>query len=717
MDSLRGQTDIEGDDIDDFGAIEAPPMFGSQERRMHVRAYNYWVSLLGNRSLPSIEDLNPDDTQDFSANSVLLDFSMGLENPAILYLGSALREECGIDGTIERVDEVPPRSLLTRLTDHYLQIIANAAPVGFEAEFINQRDVTIRYRGILMPFSSDDETIDFIYGVINWKEAVSDSVLEQLGAEVEAALAAPAPVHSSAPIWADGPSATYDFADPDDVPNAREQEYLDDLVDMTGPEPLESAEHAFDSADSADGVENDADDGDYGFDEVAASGIGEEDPVAAALADLEEMTAASDAEIAAATDVSAEVADSLDLAGFAAPAAEAESSGLDEADPLDMLGSLDDLLAMPDDAPAVAASAAAEEERALDELDLAAFMMPEDAAPPVAVEASAHQGSDDGLDFDLDDLLGDLTVHAPSAQEDAPSAPQDDSLEELPDVDDILAGMEFDPPAAPVSNSSNIQQDKEAEKPVSVEIALDDLLGDIDFDTPQEAAAVAAPSEPEPVFSSLSAEMISVGGDLADVLAEARNSAAEVRECDARSRAALYRAIGHAHDFALSAQGAPADYAEMLEDAGITVQERSPMTAVIKLVFGAEYDKTRIAEYALALDHANATGLARGELAELLANHKGGLKGLVRDMRSARNGGPSTNAKPTQRLDRAVRKLLKSKVADEVALPFGDLGLAVVIARREADGSIALVAGVSLEDKAAQKVMIAASKGLRAKSR
>ena len=64
---------------------------------------------------------------------------------------------------------MPSRSLLSRLTDHYLQIIANRAPIGFEAEFVNQRGEPICYRGILMPFSSDGDTIDFIYGVINWK--------------------------------------------------------------------------------------------------------------------------------------------------------------------------------------------------------------------------------------------------------------------------------------------------------------------------------------------------------------------------------------------------------------------------------------------------------------------------------------------------------------------------------------------------------------------
>ena len=172
MDTLRGH-DVANDQDDfdyaDDAAIDAPLTVVSDERRMQVRAYNYWASLLGDRTLPSIEDLSPDQLEDFGPHSVLLDFSTGLDNPAIVYLGSALRQECEIDGSISYINDVPARSLLSRLTDHYLQIIANAAPIGFEAEFVNQRDAEILYRGILMPFSSDDETIDFVFGVINWK--------------------------------------------------------------------------------------------------------------------------------------------------------------------------------------------------------------------------------------------------------------------------------------------------------------------------------------------------------------------------------------------------------------------------------------------------------------------------------------------------------------------------------------------------------------------
>src|SRR5690349_23692839 len=142
---------------------------GTDERRMHVRAYNYWVSLLGGRDYPSIEDLEPGNVEDFAPHSVLLDFTCGGENPAMPYLGGAIRDECGLDDDMRNIADVPSRSLLSRLTDHYMQIIANRAPIGFEAEFDNPAGETICYRGILMPFSSDGDAIDFIYGVINWK--------------------------------------------------------------------------------------------------------------------------------------------------------------------------------------------------------------------------------------------------------------------------------------------------------------------------------------------------------------------------------------------------------------------------------------------------------------------------------------------------------------------------------------------------------------------
>ncbi len=206
MRSIEPEADYEGS----AAVADRAPSIGTDERRMHVRAYNFWVSLLGARTYPSIEDLDPRSAGDFGPHSVLLDFTAGGEDPAITFLGSALRRECGLDFEPATIADVPSRSLLSRLTDHYLQIIANRAPIGFEAEFVSQRGLNTMYRGILMPFSSDDDMIDFVYGVINWKEVaeLAPEAPTRLGSALAPIDAAP-----DAAVWADGPSGGLDTLD------------------------------------------------------------------------------------------------------------------------------------------------------------------------------------------------------------------------------------------------------------------------------------------------------------------------------------------------------------------------------------------------------------------------------------------------------------------------------------------------------------------------
>ena len=208
MDMSRGSNEPlgmpSGAEPDD-AVIDRPPDIGTDERRMHARAYNHWVSLLDGRACPSIENLDPGSIADFGAHSVLLDFSKGGDDPAIRFLGHALREETGLDRSITHVAQVPGRSLLSRLTDQYPQILTSRSPIRFEAEFRSTRGNNTLYRGILMPFSSDEDTIDFVYGVINWKELVDAELQIRLNAEVEAS-------RRAAPVWANPPRTAFGIA-------------------------------------------------------------------------------------------------------------------------------------------------------------------------------------------------------------------------------------------------------------------------------------------------------------------------------------------------------------------------------------------------------------------------------------------------------------------------------------------------------------------------
>jgi hypothetical protein len=422
---------------------------GTDERRMHVRAYNHWVSLLDGREFPTIDDLDSSEVEDFAAHSVLLDFTCGRDDPAIPYVGPAIRDECGLNDDMRNISDVPSRSLLSRLTDHYMQIIANRSPVGFEAEFENPAGKPICYRGILMPFSSNGEDIDFIYGVINWKHVDEASEAEATPAEAEEPL-----------------DLTVPFVQPDDQDEALEP-----------------------------------------------------------------------------------------TSQFAEPDAPAE-------------------------------------------------------------------------------------IDQPGTPADAPAADLDEQATALPRVPFSweIEGSEADDDTAP-------------------EIALDPDAG------------------------------------LADRLWAARETAETVKAGEGRTRAALYRALSLAYDFAVAADQSPEEYAELLEESGVKAQARAPMTPIVKLVFGIDYDKARLTEFAAALSFARRQAIDLGGFQKFIEQQPGGLKALVAAERAARR----PDAKPDTRTEAARAQLRSAQPISLAELPASD-EFALVLTRRGSDGRYEPVAVV--EDEA-----------------
>ena len=578
MDSLRGRYsdrddygDRDYDSGEDDAGHEPPPApVGQDERRMQVRAYNHWASLLGQRSFPSIEDLEPANLPDFSPHSVLLDFTGGIEDPGIPFLGEKLARECmAEDGRIERLSDVPSRSLLSRITDHYMQILANQAPIGFEAEFVNVNGATILYRGILLPFSSDDDTIDFIYGVINWKELADQKTSDDLLLEIDQALAAVEPNHEGAPLtaWADGPidDGANVFAAEQDIETG-----LEDILDLNSPV-----------------------DADLPF------------PSTAPLEIEDEFGGDSYS----------------DPARWPAPSFGADfEAGSEEIQPL--FGEHGILARKDRSGPRSSLLAGA----------TLASRGPK--APPF--EAETHDFSDPDYDpaYDLSDGLGEA------------------------------------------------------------DLAIDD----------EEAHAPVA--APETVAERLNPE----DRVLADWLASARELADAARGSEDRSRHALYAAIGRAYDFSLAARHEPAAFEALVNDAGLTMQDRAPMTPVVKLVFGSDYDKTRLTEYASALSHGHRLAIGFGELADFLSAADGGLKGVVKAERALKR---DERAKPAARReaprDTLARKLRKLEHRSLEAVDADGQEFTLLVARRMPTGDIVLLGEVNddmpLLERAARKLL------------
>jgi hypothetical protein len=96
--------------------------------------------------------------------------------------------------------------------------------------------------------------------------------------------------------------------------------------------------------------------------------------------------------------------------------------------------------------------------------------------------------------------------------------------------------------------------------------------------------------------------------------------------------------------------------------------------------------------------------MERGAMADYLENYAGGIKALVRDERALRR---AERPAKTDRQDNA-RAALKAAtaMAPEAVVTDAD-GLAVVIARREGDGTLAIVAALPQGTDLCRRVVLA----------
>ena len=214
------------------------------------------------------------------------------------------------------------------------------------------------------------------------------------------------------------------------------------------------------------------------------------------------------------------------------------------------------------------------------------------------------------------------------------------------------------------------------------------------------------PSAPVPNFATPDDAAVGLG----DRLATARALAEAARGSEDRTRHALYAAIGTAYDFALAAAQAPEEFAELVAESGLTIQERAPMTPVVKLVFGAGYDKTRLTEFATALNHAQRIGLEQGALSQFLAATPGGLKAVVSEerrlKREEKGKAPAPRTGPRDALARQLRQLEHAPLA---AVPSAGSEFTLLVARRLPGGEAVLLGevadDVALLEKAAKKLL------------
>ena len=279
-------------------------------------------------------------------------------------------------------------------------------------------------------------------------------------------------------------------------------------------------------------------------------------------------------------------------------------------------------------------------------------------------------------------------------------------------IDPFELAEPFAYPAEPVVNEAPFELVDALPEPAVEEEPfelVDAIEPAAEYPVPEFAPLAVVAETTEPAEEAAPAPVPVATGEegLYDCLAEARELALAARSCEDRSRTALYAAVGRAYDFSLAAQAEPDDFAELMADSGLTLQDRAPMPPVVKLVFGADYDKTRLTEYAAVLTPAHRVGIERGALADFLGRADGGLKGVVqaeREFRRADGGDVAVRETPREALARKLRAI--------APLGFEDIEtdgeeFALVMIRRVGGEVVVLgeIAETALVEKAAKKLV------------
>ncbi len=157
------------------------------EERVTQGLRDYWNTLRGGQQFPPRANFRMEAVTGLGPNAFALDLAQGTDDPVFRFVGKALSDDCGKDFTLKPLSAVPPHTLLAEVARRYTDVIDRKTPVEFAEERVGADGSTALFRGAMLPFSEDGQTLDFIVGAITYKKKSSETTLAAVPAAGPAA--------------------------------------------------------------------------------------------------------------------------------------------------------------------------------------------------------------------------------------------------------------------------------------------------------------------------------------------------------------------------------------------------------------------------------------------------------------------------------------------------------------------------------------------------
>ena len=145
----------------------------AQERRFVLRLYEYWMTLRGDRDMPTYVDIDFTAMGDDADYCVMLTITGDFAKVVLSSIGRELKPEGWRDVTQTLLADCPAGEALATIGQHLKQTLERRAPVSQGGCFV-VRGTEVLGRAILLPLSDDGVTITHVLAGANYKDAVDD---------------------------------------------------------------------------------------------------------------------------------------------------------------------------------------------------------------------------------------------------------------------------------------------------------------------------------------------------------------------------------------------------------------------------------------------------------------------------------------------------------------------------------------------------------------
>jgi len=143
------------------------------ERRMVLRIIKHWDSLRQERLYPTPEELDPavPPLSEFWHDCFMIAVAATAPQSAFEYVGRNVLELSRMPGDWHNqsacsLQDCPPDTLLGRAVSYADEVLDKSVPIS-RGDSYADGPVLVKYRSILLPMSSDGQTVDRLFGAVN----------------------------------------------------------------------------------------------------------------------------------------------------------------------------------------------------------------------------------------------------------------------------------------------------------------------------------------------------------------------------------------------------------------------------------------------------------------------------------------------------------------------------------------------------------------------